>query len=469
MQQTPDSILIVGSGLMGLTTAWTLTKRPRFANTTITIVDHSRGTSFPPEDAASVDTSRIIRADYADPDYAAFAAEAQAQWRQPGDDKVGGQGRYSESGMVVMAEDIDGREKDKKTGMEYVKASWENVASIAKRQGHSNKVRTIEGRENLKKIVGTDGNPGTWGYVNQMSGWADNAAGMRWLYEQVRRTNRVKFVDAEVKELVTEGKKVVGARVQDGRVLRGDIVYLAAGAWTGALIDLRGRCEATGHVLGYIDITQEEQEIMDTKPIMINFATGHFVIPAKHRLLKVARHGFGYLNPVVCPNALPLSPEDDRKPIVASIPRTARDHGGEGFPAEADADLRKALTNMCPLKGLETRPWAKQKICWYSDTRDADWLVDWHPNWENLFVVTGDSGHGFKFLPVIGDKLVDVLEGKGGNFANKWRWKDVVNDACGRVDENGVYKGLLTWDGSRGGEPGMILAEEFKKGGRAKL
>src|SRR4051812_43924209 len=102
MEKTPESILIIGSGLFGLSTAWALTKRPRFDNTTITVVDHARG-QFPPDDAASVDTSRIIRADYADPDYAALAAVAQAEWRKQADQEVGGQGRYSENGFIVMA------------------------------------------------------------------------------------------------------------------------------------------------------------------------------------------------------------------------------------------------------------------------------------------------------------------------------------------------------------------------------
>jgi glycine/D-amino acid oxidase-like deaminating enzyme len=65
METAPESILIVGSGLFGLSTAWSLTKRPFFDRTAITVVDDANG-QFPPEDAASVDSSRIVRADYAD-------------------------------------------------------------------------------------------------------------------------------------------------------------------------------------------------------------------------------------------------------------------------------------------------------------------------------------------------------------------------------------------------------------------
>jgi len=466
MDKTPDSILIVGSGLFGLCTAWALTKRPRFDKTTITVVDNARG-QFPPSDAASVDTSRIIRTDYSDPDYSVFGAEAQTHWRKQGDHEVGGQGRYSEVGIVITAATPDGPPKvGTKTGMYYARTSWENVSDIARISGTPEKVVELPSRKAIQEFLGTDGNAGDWGYANMMSGWADNGAGMRWLYEKVEKTGRVNFVDAEVRELVTKGKRVTGAKLKDGRVLEADIVFVAAGAWTGGLIDLRGRCEATGHTLGYIGLTQEEQDKLEKHPVVLNFTTGLFFIPPRDRLLKVARHGYGYLNPKVVRRALPLSPEHVRKSIVASLPWTLRDDGVEAFAPEAEKDLRYALKNMLPIKGLEKRPWKKQRICWYSDTRDADWLVDWHPGWEGLFIATGDSGHGFKFLPILGDKLVDVLEGKGGNLGEKWRWKHVDDDGLGR-ETDGVFKGLITEDGSRGGALGMILADEFKKGGVA--
>lgn len=466
MNETPCSILIIGSGLFGLSTALALTKRSRYDKTTITVVDNARG-QFPPGDAASVDTSRIIRADYADPDYSALGAVCQEEWRKQKDHELGGEGRYSESGFLVMASESE-RRVGKKTGMEYVRKSWENVDGLAKTLGTPEKVSTFESRKALQDYIGMDGgDPGDWGYLNKMSGWADNGEAMKWLYRQVEKTGRINFVDAEVKELVTEGKRVVGARLKDSKVLRADIVFVAAGAWTGALIDLRGRCEATGHALGYIDITEEEQQLLGKREVFINFTNGLFTMPPRNRLLKVARHAYGYLNPQTIPNALPPSHTDERKPIVASIPWTMRDEGVEAFPADADRELRWALKNLLPLKGLENRPWRKTRLCWYSDTRDANWLVDWHPGWEGLFVATGDSGHGFKFLPVIGEKLADVMEGDGGPLGEKWKWKHIEDDGVGK-ETNGVFNGLITDDGSRGGLPGLILHDEFRKNGRIK-
>jgi sarcosine oxidase/L-pipecolate oxidase len=133
------------------------------------------------------------------------------------------------------------------------------------------------------------------------------------------------------------------------------------------------------------------------------------------------------------------------------------------MPYEADQLFRRGLRDLVPGEGIELRPWKDARVCWYSDTKDADWLVDWHGGgWENLFIATGDSGHAFKFLPVLGDKVVDVMLGKGGELGKKWRWKEIEDQSVGRVVD-GKFQGLITEDGSRGGRPGMILKEEFAR------
>lgn len=458
----PSSILIVGSGVFGLSTAWALTKRPLFAGTAITVVDQA-GSQFPPPDSASVDSSRIIRADYADSHYTALATVAQQEWRKQGDDELGGQGRYSESGFVLTADKPREVKVGTKTGMDYSKESWKNVAAYAASNGYpADKIQTLESTEALNECLGTDGHPGDWGYSNALSGWADAGKGMEWLYKRVKATGRVKFVDAKVKQLETERDTVVGAKLADGTVLRGDVVLVAAGAWTGELIDLRGRVEATGHVLGYIDITEEELAVLAKRPVVLNLSSGLFVIPPREKTLKVARHSFGYLNPETVTSALPPSPSSACTPIVVSRPATNRDGGLSHLPHEADVDLRRALRDLVPIKGLASRPWTETRLCWYSDTKDGDWLVDWHPGWKGLFIATGDSGHGYKFLPVLGDKVLDCLIGKGGDLGAKWRWKETEDDGVGK-EVDGKFNGLVTRDGSRGGYPGMILKEELKR------
>ncbi|KAK0742526.1 FAD dependent oxidoreductase [Apiosordaria backusii] len=469
---SPSSILIIGSGLFGLTTAYSLSRRHEFANTSITVIDRSDPSStstFPSPDAASVDTSRIVRADYADHAYAALCDEAQLQWRQqekPTD--LGAQGRYYETGLVVVGDattpapvaappvegDVSESPHKKLTGMDYARKSWENVLSLASHNPVlAERIRELPNVDAIREVLGTGGSSGAWGYINKNSGWTDAGASMAWLVEQVRQTGRVNFVAGTVVSLEHNETTVTGARLSDGRVLTADLVMVAAGAWTGSLVDLEGQAVATGQVLGYLDITEEEQEILGTMPVILNLSSGLFIIPPTNRILKVARHAYGYSNPQSLPiPPLPASPGSTSNPVV-SIPRTSLHDPALCIPAEGEADLRAALREMAPLPGLVDRPFTKTRLCWYSDTRTADFLIDYHPYWKNLFVATGDSGHAFKFLPVIGDKITNcILRDCPPEFKEKWAWKEWEGS-----------KVLFTEDGSRGGKPGLILDEELDK------
>ena len=49
--------------------------------------------------------------------------------------------------------------------------------------------------------------------------------------------------------------------------------------------------------------------------------------------------------------------------------------------------------------------------CMYSSTEDGNFVVDLHPQNQNVVFAAGLSGHGFKFAPVLGKYLVDLLNG----------------------------------------------------------
>jgi sarcosine oxidase / L-pipecolate oxidase len=80
-------------------------------------------------------------------------------------------------------------------------------------------------------------------------------------------------------------------------------------------------------------------------------------------------------------------------------------------------------------------------------------LIDYHPRFLGLFIATGDSGHAFKVFPVIGEKIVDAIEGQlERDLQNLWRWREEIP-----VTFNGAD------DGTRGGNRDMILDHEQRK------
>ena len=49
-------------------------------------------------------------------------------------------------------------------------------------------------------------------------------------------------------------------------------------------------------------------------------------------------------------------------------------------------------------------------VCMYSMSADGHFIVDSHPDCSNIVFAAGMSGHGFKFAPVIGERLVEMLD-----------------------------------------------------------
>lgn len=57
--------------------------------------------------------------------------------------------------------------------------------------------------------------------------------------------------------------------------------------------------------------------------------------------------------------------------------------------------------------------------------KDLNFRVCPYPNTMGLYIATIGSNHGFKFLPVIGRYVVDMLEGNlGKEWSDLWAWKD---------------------------------------------
>jgi sarcosine oxidase len=80
-------------------------------------------------------------------------------------------------------------------------------------------------------------------------------------------------------------------------------------------------------------------------------------------------------------------------------------------PASADEALpvRDWLARRLP--ALAEGRWVGATACLYTLTPDTDFVVGLHPAHPNVAVAAGFSGHGFKFMPVIGEILADLVLG----------------------------------------------------------
>lgn len=76
---TKPSVLIVGAGEFGATTAVELLRSGNYSS--VTILD--RAETIPAVDAASTDINKAVRFDYPDEAYAVLAHEAVQRWSKP--------------------------------------------------------------------------------------------------------------------------------------------------------------------------------------------------------------------------------------------------------------------------------------------------------------------------------------------------------------------------------------------------
>lgn len=89
------------------------------------------------------------------------------------------------------------------------------------------------------------------------------------------------------------------------------------------------------------------------------------------------------------------------------------DTGGR-VVAESSIDrLREYLQQHIP--ALEHAPVVETRVCQYENTWNGDFLIDRHPQFENVWIAGGGSGHGFKHGPALGEYLSQlILHGVAG-------------------------------------------------------
>ena len=58
---------------------------------------------------------------------------------------------------------------------------------------------------------------------------------------------------------------------------------------------------------------------------------------------------------------------------------------------------------------LKDAPIVETRVCQYENTSNGDFLIDQHPGMENVWLVGGGSGHGFKHGPALGEYVTGRL------------------------------------------------------------
>ncbi|NNF59160.1 MAG: N-methyl-L-tryptophan oxidase, partial [Rhodothermaceae bacterium] len=187
-------------------------------------------------------------------------------------------------------------------------------------------------------------------------------------------------LDGDGVRVVTERGTYLGSRV-----------VFTSGAWTSGLLPtLRASLRVTRQVYGWVQPLEPER-----------FAVGRF----PGWLLESEAHGIYYGFPM-----LPAEPFGCRPGLKlgrhVAGGRIALERLDRAVSTDEEEDFRRGLRRFLP---SAHGPTLDTGVCLYTMTPDEHFVVGPVPSMPQVFVASGFSGHGFKFAPVIGEVLADLV------------------------------------------------------------
>ncbi|PYH42358.1 NAD(P)/FAD-dependent oxidoreductase [Aspergillus saccharolyticus JOP 1030-1] len=399
------SILIVGAGTWGASTALHLARR---GYTNVTVLD-----AYPQPSAISAgnDVNKIVSFSessclHDDPDYAnrTFFAALSHGFRH---DPVF-QPHFHETGAITSA------------------VSPEALKHIHRRDRPGDAVIELNTPDDFRQAfpsgVLTGPLQGWKGYWKQRgAGWVHARHALLAAITEAQRLG-VRFIGGDPEGKVVRllfsppssattpsaPPDVIGVETADGTHHHADRVILAAGANADHFLDFKNQLRPTAWTLAHIRLTAAEAAQYRNLPVLFNADQGFFMEPdADRHELKICDEHPGYCNWV-------------RDPVSGE--RRSVPFARHQIPVEAEERIRGLLRATMPQ--LAERPLAFARICWCADTVDRNFLIDVHPEYKSLVLAVGASGRGFAHIPSIGGFVVDRMEGRlEGRLAEVVRWR----------------------------------------------
>jgi sarcosine oxidase len=357
----PD-LVVVGAGTMG---AWTALQARR-AGWTTTLFD-AFGAGHPR--ATSGDETRICRAAHgADAFYVRWAREARQAWIDFGDSI--GERLFLECGMAWFAHRDDGFE----------------AHSIATLTSLGVPIERVPADEIGERWPGVNGEDLAFVAFEPEAGLLMARRGVAAVVRAFGQAGG-RFELSGVRPGARDGRRLLDVVSADGARHGGGTFVFAAGPWLPQLFpELLGeRIRVTKQDVLFLGPAAGDGRFnAEWLPCWVDSDANAYGIPAVDgRGMKIAEDRYG----------APFDPTDGDRLVDPESVRLARAYAALRFPDLALAPV------------VETR------VCQYEETVDTHFILDRHPDFDNVWIAGGGSGHGFKHGPVIGSYLVSRLAG----------------------------------------------------------
>ena len=348
-------VAVIGSGVFGAWIAYWLRK----SGASVALLD-----AYGPANAraSSGGESRIIRMGYgADDIYTRWSLRALPLWKALFAD-AGRPELFQQTGVLWIAH-------------EKYQYALETLAALQKHEIPHERVSLLGLRKHYPQIAFDED---AWGIFEPESGVLLARRAVLTVVEQAHKIG-AEYCNAAVFAPGDHASKITSLKTIAGETISANTFVFACGAWLGKLFPqiLGDRIFPSRQEIFFFGVPPGETRFArPTLPTWLYLKDEFYGMPdIESRGLKVAddRHG-----PRVDP---------DTQSRVAS--------------AEALDAARKFVARRFPT--LKDAPVVETRVCQYENTSNGDFLIDRHPEFDNVWLVGGGSGHGFKHGPSLGE------------------------------------------------------------------
>ncbi len=358
-------VIVVGAGVFGVWTA----RKLQEAGRSVRLIDawgpaHAR--------ASSGGESRMTRAGYgADAVYTRMAWDSLAEWRSLSERS--GLPIFHQTGVLFFAPRID----------DYFEQS------IAVHRRLRLPIEVLDGRALRTRFPMIDFSGIEAGLYEPGFGALMARRAVQTLFAEFLRAGGA-YHQKQIRPVEAPGAALGAVTATDGTSYRAERFVFACGPWLGRVFpQLLGRriFPTRQEVFFFAPRAGDDRFQPGRLPGWADFNGGdiYYGFPdLEARGFKIAHDAHG---PPMDPDA------GDRIPSAGAL-----------------ADVRAFMARRFP--DLADRPLSEARVCQYENSSNGDFLIDRHPDHENVVLVGGGSGHGFKHGPAVGRYAADLLLGR---------------------------------------------------------
>lgn len=363
MAKKTFDVAVVGAGVFGAWSAWHLARRGK---SVVLLDEYGPGNAR----ASSGGESRIIRMGYgSDELYTRSSQRSLPQWKRLFDST--GQHLFHETGVLWLAGTDDSRVRQTMATLKRCDVPFQEM----------------EPAELQRRYPQISFEHVTRGFLEPKSGVLMARRAVAAVVEDAVKSG-VEFRISRV-ETPRGAGRLDALKCSNGDAVAAGQFVFACGSWLGKIFpDVLGR---------RIFPTRQEVFFFGVPPGDTRFAPPalptwlfqedeYYGMPdIESRGLKIAldRHGAS------------VDPDTQLRIVTADEAKVVSEYVARRFPALRDAPI------------VETR------VCQYENTSNGDFVMDRHPELQNVWFAGGGSGHGFKHGPAVGEYVTEQLSATG--------------------------------------------------------